>query len=115
MKDTRFAYSIVRFVPDTVRGEFANVAIVLVGPTGSFQMRNADLRLARFLDAKGIFEKAMEAHDARAIRDEADLNRYWRNCLGVIQYTRPAPILATSETEALATIAVDFFGVTAAM
>lgn len=108
----RYVYSIVRFVPDPVRGEFVNIGMIVGSEeTDEWQLRLVDnMKRARALDGQGIlssvwryvteletrldlFEEAVEASEEPSERiSEKWLEKLWEDFGNVVQLSRPAPL-----------------------
>jgi hypothetical protein len=119
----RYVYSLVRFVPDPVRGEFINVAAVIGSEeTGEWDVRQvSNLRRARALDehrtlpaVTGVIEDLTGTVDAfldaseagEEISTESEPTEEWLRVLSdayrhVVQLTPPAPLVAASADEAM--------------
>ncbi len=113
-----YRYSVLRFVPDSARGEFVNFgAIAGDDESGDWELRLIqNLRRAKAIDDHsrlGIalaFADVIEAHIAAldrlpetgAERMSAQLLERWADEMqNVVQVSRPAPIVAQSATNAL--------------
>lgn len=124
----RFVYSVVRFVPDPVRGEFVNVgAIVGCEETSEWQVRQVDNSArARKLDDCGALGAVWEFldHIGREVDDhqrsldsllpsELELSELWlsrlcHNHQNIVQLSPPGRISATSADEAMSLVFEEF-------
>jgi hypothetical protein len=124
----KYTYSVVRFVPDPVRGEYINVGIIAGSDESSeWQVRTVEnLRRARGIDARGIlplvwtfvdgigrqldaYADAVEGTQPR--HDEISerwLGHLWEDSNNVVQLSEPAPIMAESIESALNTLFEQF-------
>jgi hypothetical protein len=120
----RYVYSVLRFVPDPVRGEFINVgAIVGSEEASEWKIRLIDnYRRARMLDDKGVltslwhfvdeigkridnYEAYIETHAGPPVEvSESWLRRLWGESQNVIQFSPPTPFVATNAEEVLDSI-----------
>lgn len=90
-------YSIVRFVPDSVTGEFYNIGVVITeNDSATFKMLNFPR-----LDAARTWRKELyvavltlieEGYLEREIRNSDDLMRMAES-KGLIQFSRPCPVV----------------------
>jgi len=107
-------YSVLRFVPDSTRGEFVNIgAIVGSDELEEWELRTVEnLRRARRIDENhilhkvfsiindigGEFDQFLEASEESIpspVRiDEKWLQQFYEDSLNVIQLSKPAPLLA---------------------
>lgn len=109
-----YFFSLLRFVPDTARGEFVNLGAI----AGDSEVVDWELRLisnmkrARAIDSEGHLPAAMsflaELQERLPVEDEdetsfalEDLNDLAASMNNVIQLTRPEPIVASDAAEAL--------------
>jgi len=109
-----YFFSLLRFVPDTARGEFVNLGAI----AGDSEVVDWELRLisnmkrARAIDSEGHLPAAMsflaELQERLPVEDDdetsfalEDLNLLAASMNNVIQLTRPEPIVATDAEEAL--------------
>lgn len=109
-----YFFSLLRFVPDTARGEFVNLGAI----AGDSEAADWDLRLisnmkrARAIDSEGHLPGAMsflaELQERLPVEDDEetgfaleDLNVLASSMNNVIQLTRPEPIVAEDAEEAL--------------
>lgn len=116
----RYDYAVVRYVPDTFRGEFVNVAVIVGSEkSGEWEIRTADNpRHARRLgDDKGLesvwayinnVEALIErsAMDAPGATDSIQPSRTWledehHRLRNLIQISPPTAIVADSASDAL--------------
>jgi Protein of unknown function (DUF3037) len=117
----RYVYSVIRFVPDPVRGEFINVGLLVGSDESSeWQLRTLEnLKRARAIDPKGIlplvwtfvdsigrqldtYTDAVEAgRPADIAISEKWLERLCYDSNNVVQLSEPAPISADNAEEAL--------------
>ena len=120
----RYSYSLVRFVPDPVRGEFVNVgAIVGSDESSEWAVQQVDNPLrARHLDDRGTLPAAwafidhvgreIDAFERMVLTgDESDveLSEDWLHRLhtqhsNIVQVSEPLPIIANSIEEAVETV-----------
>jgi hypothetical protein len=109
-----YFFSLLRFVPDTARGEFVNLGAI----AGDSEVVDWDLRLisnmkrARAIDSEGHLPAAMsflaELQERLPVEDDdetnfalEDLEVLAASMNNVIQLTRPEPIVASDAEEAL--------------
>jgi hypothetical protein len=118
----KHVYSLIRYVPDPVRGEFVNVgAIAGCDESSEWEIRQvANPARARRLDERGSLSaawafmdqlgRAVDAHEAAiqqptpaedTLLSEEWLADLWGRYHNVVQLSPPAPMLADSTTEAL--------------
>lgn len=117
-------FSLIRFVPDPVRGEFINVGAVVGNvETGSWQLRRIKnfTRAQKLDDSKTlkavwpfideIYSQIDKSNEARSSLfpsdyqlDEAWLMSLHRDHRNVVQFSSPSPIAAESVDDALETI-----------
>lgn len=118
----RFAYSLIRFVPDPARGEFVNVgAIVGSDESSEWQVRQVqnpvrarqiDMHRSldavwSFIDRVGMTIDSFEASLHQSLFDpEVELNEEWLWTLhtdhqNLVQVSAPTPMVADSADEAL--------------
>ncbi len=116
----RYTYSVVRFVPDPVRGEFVNVGVIVGSDESSeWQLRTIEnTKRARGIDAKGLLpvvwtfvdyigrqlDAYTEAVDAAQERTPA-ISEDWLRRLSiesrnVVQLSQPTPIIADDVNDA---------------
>jgi hypothetical protein len=122
----RYCYSLIRFVPDPVRGEFVNVGAVVGSEESSeWAVRQVDNPLrARHLDERGTLPavfafidrvgREIDAYEEiieRGGTGETDsaLSEEWLTSLhrghtNIVQLSEPLPVLAESLDEAVETI-----------
>src|SRR5437763_1046159 len=109
-----YSFSILRFVPDTARGEFINIGAVAGDPdAGDWDLRLiSNIKRAKAIDGKGLLPAAMafvaelggrlpdDDGDAEAftVEDLAVLSAQMNN---VVQLTPPEGIVAEDAAEAL--------------
>ena len=117
----RYVYSTIRFVPNPARGEFVNVGMI-VGSEDSaeWKLRLIDnMKRARALDEREVlpalwssvddlerqidaFEDAVESSLPSAPElSEAWLGGLWERSQNIIQFSRPAPIVAEHAEHAI--------------
>lgn len=110
-------YSLIRFVPDTARGEFVNVGAIAGDDTSSeWELRVvSNLRRAKAIDDRGVLAKAMayvasfEDHISDNLElvgtaqpmSSALLRQRANDLHNVVQLTAPAPVAADSAEQAL--------------
>ena len=109
-----YFFSLLRFVPDTARGEFVNLGAI----AGDSEVADWDLRLisnmkrARAIDSEGHLPAAMsflaELQEQLPVEDEDEtgfgleaLSAMAASMNNVIQMTKPEPIVASDAAEAL--------------
>ena len=119
----KYTYSVIRFVPDPVRGEFINVGVIAGSDESSeWEMRTLEnARRARCVDDRGLLhlvwttfddlgrkiDRYMESVQTNLFTTaEEALSEQWLTRLvdesrNVVQYAPPAIVLADSVTEAL--------------
>jgi hypothetical protein len=119
----RYVYSLVRFVPDPVRGEFINVAAVVGSEeTGEWEVQQAsNLRRARALDENltlpavtsviehitGTIDAFLDANEAgEEVSSESEPTEKWLRVLSgayrhIVQLTPPTPLVAESADQAM--------------
>jgi hypothetical protein len=114
----RYVYSIIRFVPDTAKGEFVNIgAIAGSDATGEWEMRTVtNKKRARSLDDAQILGRVLTVVDdverkiersgselalEPDITNEAWLRRLSEECNNALQFTEPIPIVAENADEVL--------------
>ncbi len=118
----RFIYSIIRFVPDTARGEFINVG-VLAGSeeTGEWDIRTvSNQKRARNLDDQDALPAVWQfLNEVGRLVDNNDpnerlvveqrlteqwLNELWQTSNNVIQFSQPTPINAATLDDAISSL-----------
>lgn len=118
----KHVYSLIRYVPDPVRGEFINVgAIAGCDESSEWEIRQvANPARARRLDERGSLSaswafmdqlgRAVDAHEAAiqqptpaedTLLSEDWLADLWCRYRNIVQLSPPAPVLADSTTKAL--------------
>lgn len=114
----RYVYSIIRFVPDTARGEFVNIgAIAGSDATGEWEMRTVtNKKRARSLDDAEILgrvlsvvddiERKIERTSSELALDSDMASEIWLRRLSeehnnALQFTEPIPIVAENADEVL--------------
>lgn len=118
----RYVYSLIRYVPDPISGEFVNVgAIVGSDESSEWQVRQVDNPArARRLDERGSLPavwsfidklgREVDAHEEAIARpkleeqpllSEAWLADVYARHHNIVQLSAPSPIVAASATEAL--------------
>jgi hypothetical protein len=121
----RYLHSVVRFVPDPARGEFVNIgAIVGSEETAEWELRIVvNPKRAKAIDDQGVLPQVWRylseldseieafAEPGASLFDqdqtslsEAWLERLWQESNNLIQFSRPAPIVANTLREALAIV-----------
>lgn len=110
-----YFFSLLRFVPDTARGEFVNVgAIAGDGDVADWDLRLiSNMKRARAIDSEGHLPAAMsfvaELQERLPVEDDdesagfalEDLSELAGSMNNVIQLTSPEPIVAADAEEAL--------------
>lgn len=126
----RYTYSVIRFVPDPVRGEFVNVGVLAGSDESSeWELRTVEnLKRARSVDDKGLLRLVWGFVDdigrkvdryAEAVQtsffDEADdglsedwLRRLSEESRNIVQFSNPAAVVAGDIDEALNTLFAEF-------
>ena len=126
----RYTYSVIRFVPDPVRGEFVNVGVLAGSDESSeWELRTVEnLKRARAVDDKGLLglvwsfvndigRKADRYAEAvqTSFFDETDdgLSEEWLRRLSeesrnIVQFSNPAAVVAEDINEALDTLFAQF-------
>lgn len=121
----RYFYSVIRFVPDAVRGEFVNIgALAGSDESGEWRLRLVDdMRRARYIDESGSLpgvinhlenlKARMEGEPPSGLGGQVHFSGEWlanftERSQSLLQFTDPAPIMADSLEEVLE-IAFDEF------
>ncbi len=117
----RYVYSVLRFVPDPARGEFVNVGLIVGSEDGGeWKLRLVDnMKRARALDDKDVlptlwsvvnhierqfdaYSEALEsARPSGLDLSESWLEDLWETSRNIVQFSRPAPVLAEDADSAL--------------
>ncbi len=106
----RYQYAVVRYVPDTARGEYVNVGAVVVSPeTGEGGVRQVENPARARRLAGGVRLKSVWAYldylsglvEQHVGGDPSWLNRAYSDANNVVQLSSPAPISAESAEAAL--------------
>lgn len=104
----KYLYSVVRYVPDTARGEFINVGAVAVSSvTGEGGVRQVDnparaRRLSSGPTLRAVWAYLDYLSGLLESNSDAEwLFKVWGDANNVVQLTEPAPISAESPDEAL--------------
>ncbi len=115
----RYVYSVVRFVPDPIRGEFVNVgAIVGSDESSEWAVRTIEnQKRARSIDDKGVLAQFLSFIDDVGrkldvytdsieqgvepgfVVSESWLRRLWEESRNVVQLSLPTPVIADSLQE----------------
>lgn len=109
----KFIYTVARFVPDSVRGEFINIAIVVVGPDAQVVWQHvSDYSRARAIGPADLLDfcvshlkMLLEEHPPRT---EADLALLYHDMQNVLQWKKACPMIAGSIEEARDQVAERF-------
>src|SRR5215218_10174469 len=118
MSGMSYRFSVIRFVPDPARGEFVNLGAIV----GDEEAQDWDMRVisnyrrAKAIDPRGVLPDALsfvasldewvssdeqlqlEGPEAPTVERLALLAQESRN---IVQFTPPAPVVASSSEEAL--------------
>jgi hypothetical protein len=119
----RFIYSLIRYVPDPVRGEFVNVGAIAGSEESSeWEVRQVENAVrARQMDERGSLPAVWEfidrisrdvdvhetaVHEPTRDHPSIELSEAWlgdlsQNLRNIVQVTRPVPLIAESVSEAL--------------
>ena len=110
----RFDYSVIRFVPDTTRGEYLNLGVIVTGGN-RWSLRRVEIqdRRAKALHAgKTLLPAANEAvdHIEHRLSAAGGPPAEWLNTLmdrhrSIVQFSPPAPLNAGSIEDAEAILA----------
>ena len=95
-EETVYVYSVVRFVPDTGRGEQVNIGVAVCSPNGeAMEVRFVeDLSRARAIG--NFIESAME-YMGRVLHEKplsaSRLEHLSKTRRGIVQFTKPMPVV----------------------